>query len=66
MYLPSSFQEELKDKKLLSLLIKQAYKMRNAFTHGGTEISIGTLSADDLQRNYVKHYVKGKEVYSKS
>ena len=65
-HLPSSFEDELRDKKLLLLLIKQAYRMRNAFTHGGTEISIGTLSADNLNRNYVKHYVKGKEVYSPS
>ncbi|MFX1363188.1 MAG: hypothetical protein ACFE7A_07020 [Promethearchaeota archaeon] len=26
----------------------------------------GTVSADDLKRDYVKHYVKGKEVYSPS
>ena len=65
-YLPSSFEDGLRDKKLLLLLIKQAYRMRNAFTHGGTEVSIGTLSADDLKRNYAKHYVKGKEVYSPS
>ena len=57
-YLPSSFEHELGDRKLLLLLIKQAYRMRNAFTHGGTEISIGTLSADKLKRNYVKHYVE--------
>lgn len=65
-YLPSSFEDELGDRKLLQLLMKQAYKMRSAFTHGGTEISIATLSADDLARKYVKHYVKGKEVYSPS
>jgi len=65
-YLPSSFEDGLRDRKLLLLLIKQAYRMRNAFTHGGTEISIGTLSADNLNRNYVKHYVKDKEVYSPS
>ena len=66
MHLPSSFEEELGDRKLLLSLIEEAYNMRNAFTHGGTEISIGTLSADDLKRNYAKHYVKGKEVYSPS
>jgi len=65
-YLPSSFEEELGDRKLLLSLIEEAHNMRNAFTHGGTEISIGTVSADDLSRNYVKHYIKGKEVYSPS
>lgn len=65
-YLPISFEEELGHRKLLLSLIDQAYGMRNAFTHGGTEISIGTLSADALERKYVKHYVKGKEVYSPS
>jgi hypothetical protein len=65
-YVPNSFENELGDRRLLELLIEQAYKMRSAFTHGGTEISIGTLSADSLNRNYVKHYVEGKEVCSPS
>jgi len=65
-YLPSSFEEELGDRKLLLSLIEEAYNMRNAFTHGGTEISIGTLSADSLDRKYVKHYVEGRETYSPS
>lgn len=65
-YLPSFSKDELEDEKLLHLLIEQAYVMRSAFTHGGTEISIGTLSADKLDRKYVKHYIKGREVYSPS
>lgn len=65
-YLPNSFKEDLEDERLLHLLIKQAYDMRCAFTHGGIEISIATLSADDLARKYVKHYIKGNEVYSPS
>jgi hypothetical protein len=65
-YIPKSFEEELGHKELLVRLINQAYHMRSAFTHGGTEISLGTLSADDLGRNYVKHYIAGKEVYSPS
>jgi hypothetical protein len=65
-YLPRSFEDELGDKGLLLLLIDEAYNMRCAFTHGGTEISIGTLSADRVQRKYVKHMVKDKEVYSPS
>lgn len=63
-YLPKSFEDELGNKGLLPLLIDEAYTMRCAFTHGGTEISIGTLSADHLQRKYVKHMIKDKEVCS--
>jgi len=65
-YLPNSFEEKLGDRKLLLSLIEEAYTMRNAFTHGGAEISMGTLSADDLKRDYVKHYVEGREVCSPS
>lgn len=65
-YLPNSFKEDLEDEKLVHLLIKQAYDMRCAFTHGGIGISIATLSADDLKRKYVKHFIKGNEVYSPS
>lgn len=65
-YLPSSFEEELGDRKLLLSLINEAYNMRNAFTHGGTEISVGTLSADSLKRDYVKHYIEDREKYSPS
>jgi len=65
-YLPSSFEEKLGNRKLLLSLIKEAYNMRNAFTHGGTEISVGTLSADNLKRDYVKHFIEGKETFSPS
>jgi hypothetical protein len=65
-YLPKSFEDELGSKELLLLLIEEAYAMRCAFTHGGKEISIGTLSADQIERKYVKHYVEEKEVYSPS
>jgi hypothetical protein len=65
-FLPKSFEETLGDKELLLLLINQAYQMRCAFTHGGTDISIGSLSADKTKRDYVKHYIQNKEVYSPS
>jgi hypothetical protein len=65
-YLPKSFEGELGSKGILLLLIDEAYTMRSAFTHGGSEISIGTLSADHVQRKYVKHIVKGKEICSPS
>ena len=66
-YLQKSFEDELGSRKLLLLLIEEAYTMRCAFTHGGKEISIGTLSADQTDRKYVKHYVKDdQEVYSPS
>jgi hypothetical protein len=38
--------------------------MRCAFTHGGKNISIGSLSADKADRSYIKHYVDGKETFS--
>ena len=50
----------------LQLLIEEAYEMRCAFTHGGTSISIGTLSADRPNRVYVKHYISKKVTYSPS
>ena len=65
-YMPEALKREVGDEKLLLLLIRQAWKMRCAFTHGGTGISIGSLSADNAERMYVKHYVAGKEVYSPS
>jgi len=65
-YLQKSFEDELGSRKLLLLLIEEAYTMRCAFTHGGKEISIGTLSADQTGRKYVKHYVKDTETYSPS
>jgi hypothetical protein len=65
-YLQKSFEDELGSRKLLLLLIEEAYTIRCAFTHGGKEISIGTLSADQTGRKYVKHYVKGTETYSPS
>jgi len=65
-YIPDYLKKELGDEKLLQALIEEAYNMRCAFTHGGTEISIATLSADFLNRKYVKHYIKEKERYSPS
>jgi len=65
-YLQKSFEDELGSRELLLLLIDEAYTMRCAFTHGGKEISVGTLSADQIGRKYVKHYVKDKETYSPS
>jgi len=65
-YIPKSFVDELGSTRLLRLLINQAYEMRSAFTHGGAKISIATISAADLNRNYVKHLVDDKEVYSPS
>lgn len=65
-YVPDYLKKELGDEKLLQALIEEAYNMRCAFTHGGTEISIATLSADFLNRKYVKHYIKEKERYSPS
>lgn len=65
-YLPKSFEDELGSKELLLLLIDEAYTTRCVFTHGGTEISTGTLTADHVKKNYVKHLVKDKEVYSPS
>ena len=64
-YLSKSFEEQL-GIELLTKLINEAYNMRCAFTHGGREISIGTLSADNIHRIYVKHKVEGKEVCSPS
>ena len=65
-FLPKSLKDEIGDEKLLLLLIKEAYKMRCAFTHGGIAISTATRSADRSNRNYVKHYVEKKETYSPS
>jgi hypothetical protein len=64
-HLPKSFEDEL-GKDLLLLLLEEAYAMRCAFTHGGKQISAGTLSADDTDRKYVRHYVDNKEVVSPS
>jgi hypothetical protein len=64
--LPKSFEDELGSRELLVSLLGEAYNMRCAFTHGGKGISIGTLSADNVNRNYVKHYVENKEVCSPS
>ena len=65
-YLPKSFEDELGCKELLLLLIKRAYDVRNDFTHGGSGLSAGVFVADRLERNYLKHKEKGKEVYSPS
>jgi hypothetical protein len=64
-YLPKSFEDEL-GRDLLLLLLEEAYTMRCAFTHGGKEISIGTLSADHTDRKYVRHYIDDREVVSPS
>ena len=64
-YLPKSFENEL-GRDLLLLLLDEAYTMRCAFTHGGKEISAGTLSADRIDRYYVKHYINQREVVSPS
>jgi hypothetical protein len=64
-YLPKQFEDEL-GKDLLLLLLKEAWIMRCAFTHGGKEISIGTLSADHIDRKYVRHYIDNREVVSPS
>ena len=65
-FLPKTLKDEIGDEKLLLLLIDEAYNMRCAFTQGGTSISLGTLSADNTNRNYLKHYIDGKETYSPS
>jgi hypothetical protein len=65
-FLPNALKDEISDEKLLLLLIEEAYEMRCAFTHGGTSISIGSLSADKTNRAYVKHLVGKKEIYSPS
>jgi len=65
-YLPKSFENELGSKELLRILVEQAYNMRNAFTHGGAQMSIATALADDLSLMYMKHYARGKESYSPS
>ena len=65
-YVPEALRREVGDEKLLLSLIKQAYDMRCAFTHGGTSISIGSSYADQTNRIYVKHYVENKEVRSPS
>jgi len=64
-HLPKSFEDEL-GRDLLLLLLEEAYTMRCAFTHGGKEISAGTLSADQTDRKYVKHYIDNREVVSPS
>lgn len=64
-YLPKSFEDELGRDPLL-VLLEEAYNMRCAFTHGGKEISIGTLSADHTNRKYVRHYIDDREVVSPS
>ena len=64
-YLPKQFEDEL-GKDLLLLLLKEAWIMRCAFTHGGKGISIGTLSADHTDRKYVRHYIDNREVVSPS
>lgn len=65
-FLPKTLKNKVGNKKLLVLLIEEAYNMRCSFTHGGKSISVGSLSADSSNRNYVKHYVDGKETYSPS
>jgi len=65
-YLPISFENELETKELLPLLVSRAYDMRCEFTHGGCEISRGSVLADQLKLNYVKHQIRNKELYSPS
>ncbi len=65
-YMSEELKKEVGNKELLSLLIDQAWKMRCAFTHGGTSLSIGSLSAEHSKRIYVKHYIGDKEVFSPS
>ncbi len=65
-YLPTEFWNEIGNRNITIKLINEAYNMRCAFTHGGTNISIGSMSAEESKRNYVKHYVEGKEVLSPS
>jgi hypothetical protein len=65
-YLPTSFKDEVGNIVLLESLIDEAYKMRCAFTHGGANISNASLSADQTNRIYIKHFVNEKETFSPS
>jgi hypothetical protein len=65
-YIPSELKKEVGTDKLLVDLINEAYTMRCAFTHGGTNISIGSQTADQSNRPYIKHYVESKETFSPS
>ena len=65
-YLPKPVKDDIPDEKLLRTLIKEAYAMRCAFTHGGHRLSIGSLLADKSDLPFVAHYVDNKRIYSPS
>lgn len=66
-YLPSKIKTEETDMNLFVELLKQIYNSyRSGFTHGGLNISVGSLAADKSGLKYVKHIVDGKEIKSPS
>lgn len=66
-YLPLKIKTEETDMGLFVELLKQIYNSyRSGFTHGGLNISIGSLAADKSGLKYVKHTVDGKEIKSPS
>ena len=66
-YLPSEIRDEEIAMDLFLELLEQIYrKYRSGFTHGGLNISVGSLAADKAGLKYVKHYIDGKEVKSPS
>lgn len=63
-YLPSEIQQDERDPRLFSELLKRIYvEYRSGFTHGGKKIPIAALTlAEKTGRNYIKLIEQGKEV----
>ncbi len=55
--------DDERDEKLFMELLKTAYyDHRSSFTHGGKEVSMAALKADEARSSYFKHATEGREV----
>jgi hypothetical protein len=53
--------------KLFVELLRQIYSSyRSGFTHGGSNISVGSLAADKAGLKYAKHFINEKEIKAPS
>ena len=66
IHLPDEIIEPAKGKKFDELLKEVYYNHRSGFTHGGKSLSAAVELADQMDQDYIKHVVDGKEILTPS